>query len=172
MINSQKKKVLLLHRLIAEDWQGASASGMRLSGVPLENVFRLWQAVYPAREGKGARLGYALIFVRLRGWQQSASVWYMMLTFLEVSGIRLDCASDLTRLSGRSGCRLRRAMDYEALLAWVAGAPCQPVLTEWNWVGGSRTKQRKIRRTCVKTQQVNLPQVRLVLSAAQRREGG
>ena len=42
---------------------------------------------------------------------------YVMLTFLEVNGIRLDCANDEVvevGLAVASG-----AMDYEALLAWV-----------------------------------------------------
>ena len=42
---------------------------------------------------------------------------YVMLTFLEVNGIRLDCANDEVvevGLAVASG-----AMDYEALLEWV-----------------------------------------------------
>ena len=42
---------------------------------------------------------------------------YVMLTFLEVNGIRLDCTNDEVvevGLAVASG-----AMDYEALLAWV-----------------------------------------------------
>ena len=42
---------------------------------------------------------------------------YVMLTFLEVNGIQLDCANDEVvevGLAVASG-----AMDYEALLAWV-----------------------------------------------------
>lgn len=68
-------------------------------------------------EEKGARLGYALISNHAFVDGNKRIGMYVMLTFLEVNGIRLDCANDEVvevGLAVASG-----AMDYEALLAWV-----------------------------------------------------
>ena len=105
MIKFSKEKVLLLHRLIAEETGGSI--GVRYETLlesALENVFSGFggQEFYPTREEKGARLGYALISNH---------------AFVDGNGIRLDCANDEVvevGLAVASG-----AMDYEALLAWV-----------------------------------------------------
>ena len=75
------------------------------------------QEFYPTKEEKGARLGYALISNHAFVDGNKRIGMYVMLTFLEVNGIRLDCANDEVvevGLAVASG-----AMDYEALLAWV-----------------------------------------------------
>ena len=64
MIKFSKEKVLLLHKLIAEETGGSI--GVRdeaLLESALENVFSGFggQEFYPAKEEKGARIGYALI---------------------------------------------------------------------------------------------------------------
>ena len=85
----------------------------------MENVFSGFggQEFYPTKEGKGARLGYALIANHAFVDGNKRIGMYVMLTFLEVNGIRLDCTNDEVvevGLAVASG-----AMDYEALLAWV-----------------------------------------------------
>ena len=112
MIKFSKEKVLLLHRLIAEETGGSI-------GVRYENVFSGFggQEFYPTREEKGARLGYALISNHAFVDGNKRIGMYVMLTFLEVNGIRLDCTNDEVvevGLAVASG-----AMDYEVLLAWV-----------------------------------------------------
>lgn len=75
------------------------------------------QEFYPSKEEKGARLGYELISNHAFVDGNKRIGIYMMLTFLEVNGIRLECTNDevaevgLTVAAGQ--------MDYEALLAWV-----------------------------------------------------
>ena len=64
MIKFSKDKVLLLHRLIAEETGGSI--GLRdeaLLDSALENAFAGFggQEFYPTKEEKGARLGYTLI---------------------------------------------------------------------------------------------------------------
>ena len=64
MIKFSKEKVLLLHKLIAEETGGSI--GVRdeaLLESALENVFSGFggEEFYPTKEEKGARLGYALI---------------------------------------------------------------------------------------------------------------
>ena len=85
----------------------------------MENVFSGFggQEFYPTKEEKGARLGYALISNHAFVDGNKRIGMYVMLTFLEVNGIQLDCANDEVvevGLAVASG-----AMDYEALLAWV-----------------------------------------------------
>jgi len=120
MIKFSKDKVLLLHKLIAQETGGSI--GLRdeaLLDSALENAFAGFdgQEFYPTKEEKGARLGYTLISNHAFVDGNKRIGIYVMLTFLEVNGIRLDCANDEVvevGLAVASG-----AMDYEALLAWV-----------------------------------------------------
>ena len=127
MIKFSKEKVLLLHKLIAEETGGSI--GVRdeaLLESALENVFSGFggQEFYPTKEEKGARLGYALISNHAFVDGNKRIGMYVMLTFLEVNGIRLDCTNDEVvevGLAVASG-----AMDYEALLAWVRAHRVRP----------------------------------------------
>ena len=120
MIKFSKDKVLLLHRLIAEETGGSV--GVRDEGLlesALESAFSGFggQEFYPTKEEKGARLGYNLISNHAFVDGNKRIGVYVMLTFLEVNGIRLDCTNeDVVKigLGVADG-----SMDYEALLAWV-----------------------------------------------------
>ena len=73
--------------------------------------------LYPTVEEKAARLCYALISNHAFVDGNKRIGMYVMLTFLEVNGIRLDCTNEDIIEAGlgvASG-----AMDYEALLQWV-----------------------------------------------------
>ena len=72
---------------------------------------------YPSKEEKGARLGYALISNHAFVDGNKRIGMYVMLTFLEMNGIRIQCSDkDLVDagLSVADG-----KMDYEGLLQWV-----------------------------------------------------
>lgn len=120
MIKFSKEKVLLLHQLIAEETGGSV--GVRDEGLlesALETAFSSFggQEFYPIKEEKGARLGYNLISNHAFVDGNKRIGVYVMLTFLEVNGIRLDCTNeDVVKigLGVADG-----SMDYEALLAWV-----------------------------------------------------
>lgn len=120
MIKFSKDKVLLLHKLIAEETGGSV--GIRdeaLLESALENAFSSFggQEFYPSKEEKGARLGYTLISNHAFVDGNKRIGMYVMLTFLEVNGIHLDCTNDEiveVGLAVASG-----AMDYDALLKWV-----------------------------------------------------
>lgn len=120
MIKFSKEKVLLLHRLIAEATGGSM--GVRdeaLLKSALEGVFSSFGGVdfYPTKEEKGARVGYNLISNHAFVDGNKRIGVYVMLTFLEVNGIRLEYTDDeLVRigLSVADG-----SMSYEALLGWV-----------------------------------------------------
>lgn len=120
MIRFSKEKVLLLHRLIAESTGGSL--GVRdeaLLESALENAFSGFgdREFYPTKEEKGARLGYSLISNHAFVDGNKRIGVYVMLTFLEVNGIRLEYTdADVVRigLSVADG-----SMSYEELLGWV-----------------------------------------------------
>ena len=120
MIKFSKEKVLLLHQLIAQETGGSV--GVRDEGLlesALETAFSGFggQEFYPTKEEKGARLGYSLISNHAFVDGNKRIGMYVMLTFLEVNGIRLDCTNDDVVEAGlgvASG-----QMGYEELLAWV-----------------------------------------------------
>ena len=120
MIKFSKDKVLLLHKLIAEETGGSV--GIRdeaLLESALENAFSGFggQEFYPSKEETGARLGYTLISNHAFVDGNKRIGMYVMLTFLEVNGIRLDCTNDEiveVGLAVASG-----SMDYDELLKWV-----------------------------------------------------
>ena len=120
MIKFSKEKVLLLHRLIAEETGGSI--GVRdeaLLESALENVFSGFggQEFYPTREEKGARLGYALISNHAFVDGNKRIGAHVMLVFLAINGIELDYTQEelidiiLQIASGRA-----KAAD---LLEWI-----------------------------------------------------
>ncbi len=120
MIKFSKGKVLLLHQLIAEATGGSI--GIRDEGLlesALETAFSSFggQEFYPTKEEKGARLGYNLISNHAFVDGNKRIGVYVMLTFLEVNGIRLECTDD--ELVDVGIHVADGSMDYETLLAWV-----------------------------------------------------
>ena len=120
MIKFSKDKVLLLHKLIAQETGGSI--GIRDEGLlesALEAAFSGFgdKEFYPTKEEKGARLGYNLISNHAFVDGNKRIGMYVMLTFLEVNGIHMDCTNadvSETGLAVASG-----KMDYNALLQWV-----------------------------------------------------
>ncbi|MCI9670365.1 MAG: type II toxin-antitoxin system death-on-curing family toxin [Lawsonibacter sp.] len=120
MIKFSKEKVLLLHRLIAEETGGSI--GVRdeaLLESALESAFAGFgdREFYPTKEEKGARLGYTLISNHAFVDGNKRIGMYVMLTFLEVNGIRLDCTNEEVASTGLA--LADGSMDYEALLRWI-----------------------------------------------------
>lgn len=120
MIKFSKDKVLLLHQLMAEATGGSV--GVRdeaLLDSALENAFAGFggQEFYPTKEEKGARLGYTLISNHAFVDGNKRIGMYVMLTFLEVNGIRLECTNDEVVEVGLAVADGR--MSYEELRDWV-----------------------------------------------------
>lgn len=120
MIKFSKEKVLLLHKLIAQETGGSI--GVRdeaLLESALENAFAGFggQEFYPTKEEKGSRLGYTLISNHAFVDGNKRIGMYVMLTFLEVNGIRIECTNDEVVNAGLSVAS--GSMDYDALLRWV-----------------------------------------------------
>ena len=120
MIRFSKEKVLLLHRMIAEETGGSI--GLRdeaLLESALEGAFAGFgdREFYPTKEEKGARLGYTLISNHAFVDGNKRIGMYVMLTFMEVNGIRMDCTNEEVY---ETGMRVADgSMGYEELLEWI-----------------------------------------------------
>ena len=120
MIKFSKEKVLLLHKLIAEETGGSI--GLRDEGLlesALEVAFSTFGGVelYPTKEEKGARLGYNLISNHAFVDGNKRIGMYVMLTFLEVNGIHMDCTNEDVATVGLAVAA--GEMGYDNLLEWV-----------------------------------------------------
>ena len=120
MIRFSVDKVKLLHQLMAAETGGSV--GIRDEGLldsAIEGIYQTFDGkeLYPSKEEKGARLGYSLISNHSFLDGNKRIGMYVMLTFLEVNGIKLDCTNEevaQTGLAVASG-----KMKYEDLLEWV-----------------------------------------------------
>lgn len=120
MIKISKEKALLLHQLMAEETGGSV--GVRDSALlesALESCFATFDGVdlYPTKEEKGARLGYALISNHAFVDGNKRIGVYLMTTFLEMNGIRLQATNEEIVQIGLSVAD--GSMNYDDLLAWV-----------------------------------------------------
>lgn len=120
MIKFSKEKVLLLHKFIAEETGGGI--GVRdeaLLESALEAVFAGFggKEFYPTKEEKGARLGYTLISNHAFVDGNKRIGMYVMLTFLEVNGIHMDCTNEEVARVGLGVAD--GSMEYKDLLKWV-----------------------------------------------------
>lgn len=120
MIKFSKEKVLLLHQLLAEATGGSV--GVRdeaLLDSALESAFAGFgdKEFYPSKEEKGARLGYTLISNHAFVDGNKRIGIYVMLSFLEMNGIRIKCTDEDIIFAGLSVAD--GSMGYEELLQWV-----------------------------------------------------
>ena len=120
MIRFSKEKVLLLHQILAEAPGGSM--GVRdeaLLDTALESAFAGFgnKEFYPTKEEKGARLGYALISNHAFVDGNKRIGIYVMMSFLEMNGIRLTCTDEEIVSIGLSVAD--GSLGYEALLQWV-----------------------------------------------------
>ena len=120
MIKFSKEKVKLLHQLISEETGGSM--GIRDEGLlesALEGAFATFDGkdLYPSKEEKGAWLGFTLISNHAFVDGNKRIGMYVMLTFLEVNGIRQDCTNEEVATVGLAVAD--GSMGYEALRDWV-----------------------------------------------------
>ncbi len=120
MIKFSKDKVLLLHKLITEETGGDSnVRDIALLDSALESAFQTFDGkeLYPTKEEKGARIGYALISNHAFVDGNKRIGMYVLLTFLETNGIKIRPSVDEVArvgLSVASG-----EMKYDDLLEWI-----------------------------------------------------
>ncbi len=120
MIKFSNEKVLLFHRLITEETGGdPSIRDLQLLDSALESAFQTFDGkeLYPTKEEKAARLGYALISNHAFVDGNKRIGMYVLLTFLETNGIKIRPTNeDVARvgLAVAAG-----EMKYAELLRWI-----------------------------------------------------
>ena len=120
MTKFSKDKVLMLHQYIASETGGSV--GLRDEGLlesALAGAFATFEGteLYPTKEEKAARIGASLVSNHAFLDGNKRIGMYVMLTFLEVNGIRLQCTDEeivRTGLSLADG-----SMGYDELLPWI-----------------------------------------------------
>jgi len=123
VIKFSQDKVLLLHQLITQETGGDSGlRGIGLLDSALESAYATFDGVdlYPSKEEKAARLGFALISNHAFVDGNKRIGMYIMLTFLEVNGLK---ARPTNEEVVRVGLAIAAGeMKYDGLLAWVREA--------------------------------------------------
>ena len=120
MIKFSKEKVLLLHKLLTEETGGdPNLRDIALLDSALETAFQTFDGkeLYPTKEEKGARIGYALISNHAFVDGNKRIGMYVLMTFLETNGIKINpSVEDVARvgLAVASG-----EMKYNDLLLWI-----------------------------------------------------
>ena len=120
MIKFSKEKVLLLHKLITEETGvDPNIRDSRLLDSALESAFQTFDGkeLYPTKEEKGARIGYALISNHAFVDGNKRIGMYVLLIFLETNGVKISpTVDDVARvgLAVAAG-----EMSYDDLLDWI-----------------------------------------------------
>ena len=120
MIRLDTDKVLLLHKLITEETGGdPSVRDLALLDSALASAFQTFDGreLYPSKEEKGARLGYSLISNHAFVDGNKRIGMYVLLTFLEVNGVRIHPSVDDVARVGLAVADGQ--MNYRELLAWI-----------------------------------------------------
>jgi len=120
VIKFSQEKVLLLHQLITQETGGDP--GLRDIGLldsALESAYATFDGIdlYPSKAEKAARIGFSLISNHAFVDGNKRIGMYIMLTFLEVNGLKArPTNAEVVRvgLSVAAG-----SMKYEELLHWV-----------------------------------------------------
>ncbi len=120
MIKLSQEKVLLLHRLITKETGGdPNVRDISLLDSALESAFATFdgQELYPTKQEKGARLGFALISNHAFVDGNKRIGIFILLTFLEVNGIKIRPTNEEV---ARVGLAVAAGeMKYQDLLDWI-----------------------------------------------------
>lgn len=123
MIKFSSDKVLLLHKLITQETGGdPNLRDMNLLDSALESAFQSFggQDLYPTKEEKAAQLGFALISNHAFVDGNKRIGMYVMLTFLEMNGVKIDPSNEEV---ARVGLAVAAGeMKYDELLQWIREA--------------------------------------------------
>lgn len=120
MIKFSKEKILLLHQVMAEATGGdVGVRDDALLESAIENIYATFDGIelYPSKEEKAARLGYSLISNHAFVDGNKRIGMYIMISFLELNGIKIDASNDdvvnlgLSVASGNA--------NYDDILNWI-----------------------------------------------------
>lgn len=120
MIKFSKEKVLLLHQIMAEATGGdVGVRDEALLESAIENIYLTFDGdeLYPSKEEKAARLGYSLISNHAFVDGNKRIGMYIMLSFLELNGIKINANDDDVYSLGMSVAD--GSADYDVILKWI-----------------------------------------------------
>jgi death-on-curing protein len=120
MIKFSIEKVKLLHQLMSEATGGSV--GLRDEGLldsALESAFSTFDGIelYPSKEEKAAKICHSLVSNHAFVDGNKRIGVYVMLSFLEINGIRIEADNDDVINLGLSVAD--GSMKYEDILAWI-----------------------------------------------------
>lgn len=120
MIKFSSEKVKLLHQLMAEATGGSV--GVRDEGLldsAIEGAFATFDGIelYPSKEEKAAKLGYSLISNHAFVDGNKRIGVYVMLSFLELNGIRIEASDEDVIVLGFGAAD--GSMKQEDVLTWI-----------------------------------------------------
>lgn len=120
MIKFSKEKVLLLHQLMAEATGGdVGIRDEALLESAIENIYATFDGVelYPSKEEKAARLGFSLIPNHAFVDGNKRIGIYVMLSFLELNGIKIWASNEDVVNLGLSVAD--GSANYDDILKWI-----------------------------------------------------
>lgn len=120
MIKFSRDKVVLLHQIISAETGGdPELRDINLLDSALESAFQTFdgQELYPTKEEKAARIGYALISSHAFVDGNKRIGIYVRLTFLETNGIKIRPSNEEVVRVGLA--TAAGEMKYEDILAWI-----------------------------------------------------
>lgn len=120
MIKFSRDKVLLLHQILSAETGGdPKLRDINLLDSALESAFQTFggQELYPTKEEKAARIGYALISNHAFADGNKRIGMYVLLTFLETNGIKIRPSNEEVVRVGLA--TAAGEMKYEDILAWI-----------------------------------------------------
>ena len=120
MIKFSKEKVSLLHQLMAEATGGdVGIRDEALLESAIENIYATFDGVelYPSKEEKAARLGFSLISNHAFVDGNKRIGIYVMLSFLELNGIKIWASNEDVVNLGLSVAD--GSANYDDILKWI-----------------------------------------------------
>lgn len=120
MIKFSKERILLLHQIMAQATGGST--GVRDNSMlesAIESAYATFDGIelYPSKEEKAAKLGFSLISNHAFVDGNKRIGIYVMLSFLDINGVRIEATNEdvvelgLSVAAGTS--------KYEDILAWI-----------------------------------------------------
>ena len=120
MIKFSKEKILLLHQVMAEATGGdVGVRDEALLESAIENVFATFDGkeLYPSKEDKAARLGFSLISNHAFVDGNKRIGMYIMLSFLELNGIKIEATNEEVAELGLAVASC--SAGYDDILSWI-----------------------------------------------------
>ena len=120
MIKFSKEKVMLLHQIMAEATGGST--GVRDNNLlesAVEGAYATFDGVelYPSKEEKAAKLGFSLISNHAFVDGNKRIGMYIMLSFLDINGIKIEAKNEDVVTLGLSVAD--GTAKYNEILAWI-----------------------------------------------------